>query len=170
MPNLIPAVSIEKKIMLVRGQKVLLDSDLAALYGVETKALNRAVKRNRERFPDDFMFQLEPQEVVNLRFQFGTSNIERGGRRYLPYAFTEEGVAMLSSVLHSPRAVSVNIEIMRAFVRIRQWLASNAELAHKLTELEKKYDSQFRAVFDAIRELMRPPATPSRKRIGFNAD
>ena len=155
--------------MLLRGQKVMLDSDLAALYGVETKALNRAVKRNRERFPDDFMLQLEPQELTNLMFQFGTSSYGHGGRRKPAYAFTEQGVAMLSSVLHSPRAVSVNIEIMRAFVRIRQWLASNTELAHKLAALEKKYDSQFRVVFDAIRELMRPPAPP-RKRIGFNAD
>ena len=167
--DLIPAASIEKKIMLLRGQKVMLDSDLAALYGVETKALNRAVKRNRERFPDDFMLQLEPQELTNLMFQFGTSSYGHGGRRKPAYAFTEQGVAMLSSVLHSPRAVSVNIEIMRAFVRIRQWLASNVELAHKLAELEKKYDVQFKAVFDAIRELMRPPE-PTRKRIGFKAD
>ena len=163
--------SIEKKILLIRGQKVMLDSDLAAMYGVEAKALNRAVKRNMDRFPEDFMFQLEPQEVATLRCQFGTSNINigRGGRRYLPYAFTEQGVAMLSSVLRSPRAVKVNIEIMRAFVRIRQWLATNAELAHKLAELEKKYDTQFKIVFDAIRELMRPPAPP-KKHIGFNAD
>ena len=174
MPNktdLIPAVSIEKKIMLLRGQKVLLDSDLAALYGVETKALNRAVKRNLKRFPDDFMFQLDPSEadaLIHSRFQIGT--LKRGQNiKYLPRAFTEQGVAMLSSVLHSPRAVSVNIEIMRAFVRIRQWLASNVELAHKLAELEKKYDVQFKAVFDAIRELMRPPE-PTRKRIGFKAD
>ena len=167
--DLIPAASIEKKIMLLRGQKVILDSDLAALYGVETKALNRAVKRNLKRFPDDFMFQLEPQEFTNLIFQFGTSSYGHGGRRKPAYAFTEQGVAMLSSVLHSPRAVSVNIEIMRAFVRIRQWLTSNVELAHKLAELEKKYDVQFKAVFDAIRELMRPPE-PTRKRIGFKAD
>lgn len=167
--DLIPAASIEKKIMLLRGQKVMLDSDLAALYCVETKALNRAVKRNRERFPDDFMLQLEPQELTNLMFQFGTSSYGHGGRRKPAYAFTEQGVAMLSSVLHSPRAVSVNIEIMRAFVRIRQWLTSNVELAHKLAELEKKYDVQFKAVFDAIRELMRPPE-PTRKRIGFKAD
>ena len=169
--DLIPAASIEKKIMLLHGQKVMLDSDLAALYGVETKALNRAVKRNRERFPADFMFQLEFSEadaLLRSRFQIGT--LKRGQNiKYLPNAFTEQGVAMLSSVLHSPRAVSVNIEIMRAFVRIRQWLASNAELAHKLAELEKKYDVQFKAVFDAIRELMRP-LEPTRKRIGFKAD
>ena len=170
-PDLIPSVSIEKKIMLLRGQKVMMDSDLAALYGVETKALNRAVKRNLKRFPDDFMFQLDPSEagaLMHSRFQTGT--LKRGQNiKYMPRAFTEQGVAMLSSVLHSPRAVSVNIEIMRAFVRIRQWLASNTELASKLAKLEKKYDAQFRVVFDAIRELMRPPVAPS-KRIGFNAD
>lgn len=166
---LIPAVNIEKKIILLRGQKVMLDSDLAALYEVETKALNRAVKRNRERFPDDFMFQLELHELTNLMFQFGTSSYGHGGRRKPAYAFTEQGVAMLSSVLRSPRAVSVNIEIMRAFVRIRQWLASNAELASKLAKLEKKYDAQFRVVFDAIRELMRPQ-DPPRGKIGFNVN
>lgn len=171
MPNkidIIPSSNIEKKIMLIRGQKVMLDNDLAALYEVETKALNRAVKRNRERFPNDFMFQLEPQELTNLMFQFGTSSYGHGGRRKPAYAFTEQGVAMLSSVLRSPRAVKVNIEIMRAFVRIRQWLASNTELARKLAELEKKYDAQFKVVFDAIRELMRPPELP-RKQIGFHA-
>ena len=170
MPNktdLIPAVSIEKKIMLFRGLKVMLDSDLATLYGVETKALNRAVKRNLDRFPEDFMFQITSQELTNLMFQFGTSSYGHGGRRKPAYAFTEQGVAMLSSVLRSQRAVKVNIEIMRAFVRIRQWLASNTELARKLAELENKYDAQFKVVFDAIRELMRPPETP-RKRIGFN--
>jgi len=166
--DLIPATSIEKKIMLLRSQKVMLDSDLAALYGVTTSNLNKAVKRNAERFPYDFMFRLTPVEYQSLRFQIGI--LKRGAHaKYLPCAFTEQGVAMLSSVLHSPRAVSVNIEIMRAFVRIRQWLASNAELARKLAELEKKYDVQFKAVFDAIRELMRPPE-PTRKRIGFKAD
>jgi len=172
MPNkteLIPAVNIEKKIMLIRGLKVMLDSDLAALYGVTTFNLNKAVKRNLDRFPDDFMFQLDQQEVANLIFQNGISKAGHGGRRYSPYAFTEQGVAMLSSVLRSPRAVKVNIEIMRAFVRIRQWLASNAELARKLAELEKKYDTQFKIVFDAIRQLMMPPPDPPRKRIGFDA-
>ena len=165
--NIIPATSIEKKIMLIHDQKVMLDYDLAALYGVETGALNRQVKRNIERFPDDFMFQLTRQEVANLICQIGISKEGRGGRRKPTYAFTEQGVAMLSSVLRSPRAVKVNIEIMRAFVRIRQWLASNAELARKLAELEKKYDVQFKIVFDAIRELMRPPEPP-RKPIGFH--
>lgn len=166
--TLIPAANIEKKIILIRGQKVMLDSDLAALYGVETGALNRQVKRNTERFPDDFMFELTPQEVTGLICQFGISRKGRGGRRKPVHAFTEQGVAMLSSVLRSSRAVKVNIEIMRAFVRIRQWLASNVELARKLAEIEKKYDSQFKIVFDAIRELMRPP-DPPRKQIGFNA-
>lgn len=166
---LIPTAAIEKKILLLRGQKVILDSDLAAMYGVTTFNLNKAVKRNIERFPEDFMFQLDKQEVANLIFQNGISKKGHGGRRYSPYAFTEQGVAMLSSVLHSPRAVQVNIEIMRAFVRIRQWLASNAELAHKLAELEKKYDAEFKVVFDAIRELMRPAESP-RERIGFKAD
>lgn len=172
MPNkidIIPSSNIEKKIMLIQGQKIMLDSDLAALYGVETSALNRQVKRNAERFPADFMFKLTPQEVTNLICQIGISKEGRGGRRKPIHAFTEQGVAMLSSVLRSPRAVKVNIEIMRAFVRIRQWLASNTELARKLAELEKKYDAQFKVVFDAIRELMRPPEPP-RKRIGFNAE
>lgn len=165
--GIIPSSNIEKKIMLIHGQKVMLDYDLAALYGVETGALNRQVKRNIERFPDDFMFQLTPQEITYLICQIGTSKEGRGGRRKPAYAFTEQGVAMLSSVLRSPRAVRVNIEIMRAFVRIRQWLASNTELARKLAELEKKYDAQFKVVFDAIRELMRPPEPP-RKQIGFH--
>ena len=151
----------------------MLDTDLARLYGVSAKRLNEAVRRNRDRFPDDFIFQLTREEVeeltrqidtANLRSQFATSSW--GGRRYLPYAFTEQGVAMLSSVLRSKRAIQVNVEIMRAFVRLRRMLASNEELARKLAALEKKYDSQFRIVFDAIRELMAPP-TPKRRRIGF---
>jgi hypothetical protein len=145
----------------------MLDADLAALYQVETKALVRAVKRNAERFPADFMFQLSEDEFENLRLHSGTSS-SWGGRRYLPYAFTEQGVAMLSSVLRSARAVRVNIEIMRAFVRLRQMLASHGELARKLAALEKKYDAQFKVVFDAIRELMAPP-TASRKKIGFRS-
>ena len=144
----------------------MVDSDLAELYGVETKALNRAVKRNLKRFPVDFMFQLTAEEASTLRCQIGTSKPGRGGRRYLPNVFTEQGVAMLSSVLNSERAVMVNVEIMRAFVRLRQMLASNAELAFKLNELESKYDRQFRLVFDAIRQLMSPPVTKT-KPIGF---
>jgi hypothetical protein len=143
----------------------MLDEDLANLYGVETRALVQAVKRNLDRFPADFMFQLSPDEAESLRSQIVTSK-GRGGRRYPPYAFTEQGVAMLSSVLRSKRAVQVNIEIMRAFVRLRQILASHAVLARKLNELEKKYDSQFRAVFDAIRQLMSPPVE-KRPPIGF---
>jgi phage regulator Rha-like protein len=147
--SLIPIERIEGLILLIRGHKVILDADLAALYGVETKQLIRAVKRNLPRFPDDFMFQLNEEESENLRFHFGTSS-QWGGRRYSPYAFTEQGVAMLSCVLRSKRAVQVNIEIMRAFVRLRQILASNKELAKRLDELEKKYDAQFKVVFDAI--------------------
>jgi len=157
---------IESSIYLIREEKVMLDEDLAQLYGVETKILNKAVKRNLDRFPEDFMFQLTAEESKNLRFQIGTSKKQRGGRRYLPYAFTEQGVAMLSGVLKSPRAVKVNIEIMRAFVRLRQLMASHTELAGKLLEMEKKYDEQFKVVFDAIRALMAPPET-KKKKIGF---
>ncbi|MBI3461771.1 MAG: ORF6N domain-containing protein [Planctomycetes bacterium] len=162
---LIPAERIERSILLIRGHKVLLDSDLAELYGVHTKVLNQAVKRNHDRFPRDFMFQLSPQEFADLKSQFVTSNW--GGRRTPPYAFTEQGVAMLSSVLRSPRAVAVNIEIMRTFVRLREMLSGHADLVRRLDELERKYDAQFRVVFDAIRKLVAPPDSPSRRRIGF---
>lgn len=167
-PCLVPMERIERAILMLRGHRVMLDADLAALYQVETKALVRAIKRNIERFPADFMFRLSEDEFENLRRQFGTSS-SWGGRRYLPYAFTEQGVAMLSSVLRSSRAVRVNIEIMRAFVRLRQMLQANTELAKKLLALEKKYDVQFRVVFDAIRELMASPDKPG-KRIGFRPD
>lgn len=166
MSKLAPATRIENAILLIRGQKVLLDADLAALYGVETKVLVKAVKRNAERFPADFMFQLLPEEVARLRFQIGTSKRGRGGRRYAPYAFTEQGVAMLSGVLRSPRAVHANIAIMRAFVRLRQMLAAHADLARRLDELERKYDKHFRVVFEAIRELA-TPLEPPPKQIGF---
>lgn len=157
---------VERSIYLLRGEKVMLAADLAELYGVETKALNRAVKRNLARFPRDFMFQLNATEWKNLKYQIGTSN--RGGaRRALPYAFTEQGVAMLSSVLRSQRAVQVNIAIMRTFVRLRSMLLSNAALARKLAEIEKKYDAQFKVVFDAIRELMVPPEPPPKGQVGF---
>jgi hypothetical protein len=156
---------IARAIVLIRGQKVMLDGDLAILYGVETGALNRAVKRNADRFPVDFMFRLTPEEVENLKCQIGISRW--GGRRSPPLAFTEQGVAMLSSVLRSERAVRVNIEIMRAFVQLRQMLSSNADLARKLEALEKKYDTQFKVVFDAIRELMTPQAPATKRRIGF---
>jgi len=168
--SVIPIERIEKKILLLRGEKVMLDSDLAELYEVTTFNLNKAVKRNLDRFPEDFMFQLREEELKALRFQTGMSKPSgRGGRRYLPYAFTEQGIAMLSSVLHSKRAVRVNIEIMRAFVRLRAMIASNKELAKRLNELEKKYDAQFKVVFDAIRELMTPPTT-QRRRIGFQRE
>jgi hypothetical protein len=163
--HVVTAEHIERAIIVLRGAKVLLDADLAALYGVPAKRLNEQVKRNRGRFPQDFMFQLSNEECAILRSQIATSR-SWGGRRTPPYAFTEQGVAMLSSVLHSPRAVQVNVEIMRAFVRLRQLLQSNTNLARKLAALEHKYDARFKVVFDAIRELMAPPA-PSRPRIGF---
>jgi len=146
---------------------VLLDGHLAILYGVQVKALNQAVKRNSKRFPADFMFQLSNQESEALRSHSVTANARRGGRRTLPYAFTEQGVAMLSSVLRSQRAIDVNIEIMRAFVRLRRMLQSHAELASRLAALEKKYDGQFRVVFDAIRELMNPRRRKRARPIGF---
>jgi hypothetical protein len=151
--------------LLIRGQRVMLDSTLAGLYGVETKALKRAVNRNRDRFPTDFMFSLTYQELANLRCQIGTSSLH-GGHRYRHYVFTEQGVAMLSSVLRSRRAIQVNIEIMRAFVRLKRMIASHEKLAHKIDKMEKKYDSQFKVVFDAIRKLMNPPHPP-KNRIGF---
>ena len=165
---LIPTDKIEKAIYLIRGEKVILDRDLASLYRVETGALYRAVKRNLQRFPPDFMFQLTTDESDFLRCQIGISKRGRGGRRFLPYVFTEQGVAMLSSVLNSERAVLVNIEIMRAFVKLRQLLASNTELSRRLNELESKYDKQFRVVFDAIRQLMATPVR-NRKVIGFRS-
>ncbi|SRR5713101_8469574 len=166
-PSLIPAEMIESRIVLLRGQKVMLDADLAKLYGVETRVLVQAVNRNRNRFPEDFMFQLSKEEFGVLRSRFVISNTGRGGRRYLPYALTEQGVAMLSSVLRSQRAVQVNIEIMRAFVRLREMVTTHKDLDRKLKALEKKYDAQFKVVFDAIRELMEPPPTRPKRQIGF---
>lgn len=163
--SLLPLQQIEKNILLIRGEKVILSHELAQLYHVEPRVLIQAVKRNLNRFPDDFMFQLSSEEWEPLKSQVVTS--KRGGVRTPPYAFTEQGVAMLSSVLHSKRAVIVNIEIMRAFVRLRQMLASNDELDRKLSALEKKYDTQFKVVFDTIRQLMIPPETKPRK-IGFH--
>jgi phage regulator Rha-like protein len=161
---------IAAKIVEIRGKKVMLDDDLAGLYGVATKNLNKAVKRNSERFPADFMYQLTREEVRSLRFQFGTS--KKGGRRYLPYAFTQEGVAMLSSVLNSKRAIQVNIAIMRAFVKLRNILATYKRLACKLKELGKRienHDKEIKSIFEAIRQLMAP--VPGKKRIieGFRA-
>lgn len=151
----------------MRGEKVMLDADLAAMYGVETGALVRAVKRNPSRFPADFMFQLSHSEWETLKSQFGISS-SHGGRRTAPYAFTEQGVAMLSSVLHSDRAIAVNIEIMRAFVQLKRMMATHADLARKLDALEGKYDRQFKIVFDAIRALMEPPVK-AKKPIGFRS-
>ena len=165
--SLIPVRRIEQKILLLRGEKVMLDSDLAELYGVETKVLNQAVKRNLERFPADFMFQLFKEESALVsRSQIVT--LKRGEhRKFRPYAFTEQGVAMLSSVLRSDRAIQVNLAIMRTFVQMRQMMSSHADLARKLASLERKYDVQFRAVFDAIRELMSEKKKPKRE-IGFH--
>ena len=145
----------------------MLDSELAELYQVSTKVFNQAVSRNRNRFPEDFMFQLTVEEDRSLRSQIVTSKVGRGGRRYRPYVFTEQGVAMLSSVLNSERAVQVNIAIMRAFVRLREMMESNKELAAKLDALEKKYDAQFSVVFQAIRKLMQPSPAKNSRRIGF---
>jgi hypothetical protein len=158
---------IQQRILLIRGQKVMLDSDLAELYEVTTRALNQAVKRNIGRFPADFMFQLNYQEVRSSRSQIVT--LKRGQNiKYLPHAFTEQGVAMLSSVLRSERAIQVNVEIMRTFVLLREMIASHKDLARRLSELEMKYDAKFKSVFDAIRQLMAPPAPASR--IGFRRE
>lgn len=187
--DLIPTPRIERRILLLRGEKVLLDSDLAFLYGVETKVLNQAVKRNLERFPADFMFQLSAEEAAQIsRSQIVTLNAKTGKRtlkingslrspivtlkrgqhrKFRPYAFTEQGIGMLSGVLNSPRAVQVHVAIIRTFVQLRQMLASHSDLARKLAALEGKYDKQFRVVFDAIRALMREKKSP-RREIGFH--
>ena len=160
------AEDISPRIHIIRGHRIILDADLAKLYGVSTFRLNEAVKRNSTRFPEDFMFQLTAEEYNSLISQIAISKPGRGGRRKLPYAFTEQGVAMLSSVLNSERAIQVNIAIMRAFVLMRKMLVSHEDLARKVDALERKYDAQFRVVFDAIRALMEPLKTP-RRRIGF---
>lgn len=180
MKEIILVEMIERKIYLIRGHKVMLDTDLAELYEVTTSNLNKAVKRNIDRFPDDFMFQLTKEEADSLRFQIGilkpggqagtqseTTMLGRGQhRKYLPYVFTEQGVAMLSSVLNSERAVQVNIAIMRVFVKLREMIATHKDLARKLSDMEKKYDSQFKVVFEAIRQLMALPVT-RKGQIGF---
>ncbi|MBI5763010.1 MAG: ORF6N domain-containing protein [Planctomycetes bacterium] len=169
--SIIPVERIDHSILLIRGHKVMLDRDLASLYQVEVRALIQAVKRNRTRFPEDFMFQLTRAEAASLRSHSVIIKRGRGSHsKYLPHVFTEQGVAMLSSVLRSQRAVRVNIEIMRAFVRLRQLLSSNAELARKLKTLERKYDAKFRVVFEAIRELMVPQDEPDRPPIGFHSE
>ena len=170
--DLVPVEVIERRIYLVRSQKVMIDSDLAELYQVPTKSLNLAVRRNSMRFPEDFMFQLSQEEADSLRFQTETSKTGRGGRRYLPYAFTEQGIAMLSSVLNSDRAVLVNIAIMRAFVKLREIMSTHKDLAHKIVALEGKYaqhDQQIQIVFDAIRKLLQPAVSPKR-RMGFRSE
>ena len=160
---------VERNILHIHGHRVMLGTDLAGLYGVPTKKLNEQVRRNKKRFPSDFMFQLTPEDVERLRSQFATLKAGRGQhRKYRPYVFTEQGVAMLSSVLHSERAIQVNIAIMRAFVQLREMIGSKKGLARRLNELEKKYDSQFRVVFEAIRELMAEPE-PKVRRMGFKA-
>ena len=166
-PSIVPGERIERKILLIRDVKVMLDSDLAELYKVETGALVRQVKRNSERFPDDFMFQLSQEEWDALKCQIGIANTGRGGRRTAPYVFTEHGVAMLSSVLRSQRAVDVNIQIMRAFSKLREMLATHKDLARKIAAMEKKYDQQFQVVFDAIRKLLEPPPAKTKRQIGF---
>lgn len=166
--SLIPVERIERAILSIRGQRVLLDRDRSSLYRVETRSLVQAVKRNLRRFPPDFMFQLTPQELTNWRSQIVISNpAAKMGLRRRPYAFTEQGIAMLSSVLNSDRAIAVNIEIMRAFVRLRDVLANHADLAKRLDELECKYDKQFAVVFDAIRQLMTPP-THQKREMGYH--
>jgi phage regulator Rha-like protein len=171
--NLIPGERIINRIFLIRGIKVMIDRDLAELYEVETGALNRAVKRNMERFPNDFMFQLTLNEFESLRCQFGTSNwtsqslmSSKGGRRYLPYAFTEQGVAMLSSVLNSERAIMVNIQIIRTFTKLKEFLATNKQLREKIEKMEKKYDGQFKEVFAVLKKFFTQEEKP-KKQIGF---
>jgi hypothetical protein len=161
----VPGERIENAILLIRGEKVILDADLAKLYGVTTARLNQQVKRNLERFPSDFMFQLTSKEYESLMLQIATSK-KRGGRRKLPNVFTEHGAIMAANVLNSKTAVQASVQVVRAFIRLRQMLASNAELARELSEIERKYDAQFKVVFDAIRQLMTPPE-PQRKQIGF---
>jgi ORF6N domain len=170
---IIPVERIQRAIYLIRGEKVMIDADLATLYGVTTGNLNKAVKRNLDRFPPDFMFQLTPEECQNLIFQIGRSNAGRGGRRKPISAFTEQGVAMLSTVLRSERAIQVNVAIIRAFVQLRRVLAGHSELAHRLNELEQRiesHDTAIQSLFEAIRQLMEPPAPPDEppKEMGFH--
>jgi hypothetical protein len=166
MTDLVPLERIETRIFLIRGLRVMLDADLAELYGVPTKVFNQAIKRNPDRFPADFMFQIDADELPILRSQIVTSSSSWGGRRCLPYAFTEHGAIMAASVLNSPRAIEVSVFVVRAFIKLREALLAHKEVALKLAELEPRYDAQFADVFDAIRQLMEPPPTP-RKPIGF---
>jgi len=163
--TLVPSERIEQAILLLRGQKVMLDADLAVIYGVTTKSLNQQFKRNRNRFPGDFAFRLTAEEFENLRSQFVTSSW--GGRRYPPIAFTEHGAVMLASVLNSPTAIATSVEVVRAFIRLRELLATHKDLARRLDELEAKYDQKFAVVFDAIRKLMSPPK-PKPREMGYH--
>ncbi|HET9401485.1 MAG TPA: ORF6N domain-containing protein [Candidatus Acidoferrales bacterium] len=168
---ILPSHRIESRILVVRGHKVILDSDLAGLYGVSTKRLNEQVKRNHRRFPPGFVFRMTVRETRGLRSQIATSNFQRGGRRYLPYVFTEHGAIMAASVLNSPRAIHASVYVVRAFVRLREAFGAHKELARKLAELEKRiegHDEEITALFDAIRQLMTPPEKLS-KRIGFRS-
>ncbi len=167
--SLIPQETIEGKILLIRGKKVILDRDLTVLYGVETRVLNQAVKRNIKRFPEDFMFQLTKEETANWKSQFVISNKEKMGLRKNPHVFTEQGVAMLSSVLNSERAIQVNIQIIRTFTKLREMLATHKDLQKKFVAMEGKYDKQFKVVFDALRGLIEPPENPKGK-IGFKSN
>lgn len=167
--SVVPVESIEQCILSLRGYRVMLDSDLAGIYGVTTKRLNEQVRRNLERFPEDFMFQLTAEETESLRSHFATSNSGRGGRRYLPYVFTEHGAVMLANVLKSPTAIQASIQVVRAFVRLRQMVIEHSELSRRLDELEAKYDAHFKVVFAALRKLMQPPATKQR-RVGFRVE
>ena len=172
MQNLFLIEVIARKILAIRGQKVMLDKDLTELYEIPTKRLNEQVRRNLKRFPNDFMFKLNEEEFVNLRSQFATSSYGYGGRRYLPYVFTEQGVAMLSSVLNSDRAIEVNIAIMRTFVELRRFLATQKDVKNVLTEHQRvleKHDSQIQSIFEAIHQLMLPPEKPKRS-IGFHVE
>ncbi len=165
--KLIPSIEIERSIHVTRGEKAMLDSDLAKLYRVSTKRLNEQFRRNVNRFPRDFAFRLTPQEFTRLKSQFATSSSEWGGRRYPPVAFTEHGALMLASVLNSPIAIEASIQVVRAFVRLRELLASHKDLARRLDELEAKFDEQFAVVFDAIRQLMSPPVEEKRE-LGYH--
>ena len=167
MKNIVlPTEIIENKILLIRGKKIMLDRDLAKLYGVELKTLNQAVKRKAKRFPGDFMFQLDRQELTILKSQFVTSSW--GGVRKLPYAFSENGIAMLSSILNSERAIQVNIQIMRTFTKLREWLLTHKELKVKIEKMERKYDGQFQIIFKAIKSLLEPPLEKPKRKIGFH--
>ncbi len=168
--DIVPFERIEKSIYLLRGKKIMFDRDLAVLYGVDTRTLNQAVKRNNERFPDDFMFKLTKDEVVNWRSQFVISKNERQGIRYAPYAFTEQGIAMLSSVLNSKRAIAVNIQIIRTFIKLREILKENSTLRKRIDALENKYDQHFRIIFEAIRKLLEEDEEPKRRPIGFKTN